>query len=248
MCFLAFERFSNPPAAKAETSSSSAEALNSRFNSALKRSKIRRETLNDQYDQEAISEEEYADALETDVLPTWVELRKKVEEAENVPPADFERLMEAISEIELHYKQLIGLLRTKHWKKLEDHFQEMEKQTVARLQFLKQRLETGAVKESDFANELTNEILPRWKELQSDFLAAENIPAEFQGRRAALTEIIRLREAGWQARVEAIRDDQPAKHDEADKLLNEGFPTRPRVESGGRRGLSRSRFNRGWFR
>ncbi len=104
---------------------------------------------------------------------------------------------------------------------LEGHYRRVEKQVLRDWQSAEDRLQAGAITEQEYADILEHKILPPWKKLREDLVAAENIPKDQQEYVADLRKIVRLREEGWEKLAQAIRKNDPKKSQEANQLLNE---------------------------
>ncbi len=103
--------------------------------------------------------------------------------------------------------------------KLEVKYHRVEDQTLEVWQTANERLEARAITPEEYAAIIETEILPAWKDLHQTFREAENVPEPHQDLIADLLKIIELRAAGWERKVESIRENDPQKDRESLELL-----------------------------
>lgn len=110
--------------------------------------------------------------------------------------------------------------------KLEQKYQRVSRTVYDKLDQANSRREAGAMSEEEYATFLEKEVLPRWRELHTDFAAAENVPPDYRPVVGNYTKVFELFQASVELKIEAIREKDPQKetqsnqtYDEANRIL-----------------------------
>jgi rhomboid protease GluP len=74
--------------------------------------------------------------------------------------------------------------------------------------------------DADFAAMIERDLLPDWRSIRASLAATKPVPHTLQNDVTTIVDYMRLREEGWVMLVESVRENNPAKVEDAKKRLD----------------------------
>lgn len=100
-------------------------------------------------------------------------------------------------------------------------FSAMERELITAYNAAVQQCNNGQMQPAAFADMIQRDILPRWREQRARLERYQDLPADLAQTHAKLLRYMALRDESWDLRVEAIRDNNRSKADQADRTARE---------------------------
>jgi membrane associated rhomboid family serine protease len=109
------------------------------------------------------------------------------------------------------------------FNELQTRFLRVERVTDRTAESAHERAGAGAITTDELADLLEKYVLYRWTDLREDLESAGWVPKEQRELVADLRKAAEHREAGWQLHIEALRERNPRKDEDAQRQFDEAL-------------------------